>query len=188
MRRLGKTPPFRGPHGELVPGSIAEVGYRQLGGLGQWVMIRGESVANPALILLHGGPGLSESEEIVAVMRALGDRADGCRLRALIVLLWRAGLRISEALALQERDLEPGRGQTTFRRRAPVWNATVRVARAESGGPHEQDQSAEPEPPPTDTHGQRLTRHEHSPSARTKRVHQYRKPAPRLGTRKPNRP
>ena len=33
-------------------------------------------------------------EEIVAVMRAVGDRPDAHRLRALIVLLWRAGLRI----------------------------------------------------------------------------------------------
>ena len=56
-----KTPPFRGPHGEIVPGSIAEIGYLRLGGLDQWVMIRGESVANPPLILLHGGPGLSET-------------------------------------------------------------------------------------------------------------------------------
>jgi site-specific recombinase XerD len=36
------------------------------------------------------------------VMRTIGDRAQGHRLRALIVLLWRAGLRISEALSLQE--------------------------------------------------------------------------------------
>src|SRR5205823_2501531 len=57
----GKTPPFRGPHGEAVSGTIAEVAYRRLGGLDQWVMIRGESVANPPLILLHGGPGLSET-------------------------------------------------------------------------------------------------------------------------------
>ncbi len=49
-------------------------------------------------------------EEIVEVMRAVGDRADGQRLRALIVLLWRAGLRISEALALQESDLDATRG------------------------------------------------------------------------------
>src|SRR6202012_3739899 len=40
-------------------------------------------------------------EEIVAVMRAAGDRPEAHRLRALIVLLWRAGLRISEALALR---------------------------------------------------------------------------------------
>ena len=39
-------------------------------------------------------------EEIVAVMREIGDRPDGRRLRSLIVLLWRGGLRISEALAL----------------------------------------------------------------------------------------
>ena len=45
-------------------------------------------------------------EEIVAVMRTIGDRSDGYRLRALIVLLWRAGLRISEAPALQESDLD----------------------------------------------------------------------------------
>ena len=61
MRHLGKTPAFRGPHGEVVPGSIAEIAYRRLGGLDQWVMVRGESVANPPLILLHGGPGFSET-------------------------------------------------------------------------------------------------------------------------------
>ena len=61
MRRLGKTPPFRSADGEVVPGSIAEIAYRRLGGLDQWVMIRGESVANPPLILLHGGPGLGET-------------------------------------------------------------------------------------------------------------------------------
>jgi pimeloyl-ACP methyl ester carboxylesterase len=47
--------------GRVVSGSIAEVAFRRLGGLDQWVMVRGESVANPPLILLHGGPGLSET-------------------------------------------------------------------------------------------------------------------------------
>lgn len=61
MRHPGKTSPFRGPDGEVVPGSVAEVAYRRLGGVDQWVMIRGESVDNPPLILLHGGPGLSET-------------------------------------------------------------------------------------------------------------------------------
>ncbi|MGH2850378.1 MAG: tyrosine-type recombinase/integrase [Solirubrobacteraceae bacterium] len=54
-------------------------------------------------------------EEIVAAMRAVGDRADGDRLRALIVLLWRAGLRISEALSLQESDLDRSRGAVLVR-------------------------------------------------------------------------
>ncbi len=54
-------------------------------------------------------------EEIVAVMSTVGDRADGNRLRALTVLLWRAGLRISEALSLQESDLDPSRGAVLIR-------------------------------------------------------------------------
>jgi integrase len=49
-------------------------------------------------------------EEIVAVMRAAGENAEGVRLRSIIVVLWRAGLRISEALALNETDLDPVRG------------------------------------------------------------------------------
>lgn len=32
-----------------------------LGGQDQWVMIRGQSLENPLLILLHGGPGFSET-------------------------------------------------------------------------------------------------------------------------------
>jgi site-specific recombinase XerD len=49
-------------------------------------------------------------------MRAVGDRPEAHRLRALIVLLWRAGLRISEALALQESDLDASRGAVLVRR------------------------------------------------------------------------
>jgi integrase len=55
------------------------------------------------------------ADEIVAVMRAVGDRSDGQRLRALIVLLWRAGLRIGEALDLQESDLDSSRGAILVR-------------------------------------------------------------------------
>jgi integrase len=55
-------------------------------------------------------------EEIVAVMRAAGDRHDGVRLRGVIVILWRAGLRISEALSLAESDLDPDRGAVLVRR------------------------------------------------------------------------
>ena len=54
-------------------------------------------------------------EEIVAVMRQAGDGLQGARLRALIVLLGRAGLRINEALTLTERDLEPGAGSVLVR-------------------------------------------------------------------------
>ncbi|MGC9221837.1 MAG: tyrosine-type recombinase/integrase [Solirubrobacteraceae bacterium] len=49
-------------------------------------------------------------EEIVAGLRAAGERPDGARRRALIVILWPAGLRISEALALAETDLNRTHG------------------------------------------------------------------------------
>jgi integrase len=55
-------------------------------------------------------------EEIVAVMRFSGDAPTGLRTRALIVVLWRAGLRISEALALAESDLDVERGSILVRR------------------------------------------------------------------------
>jgi site-specific recombinase XerD len=55
-------------------------------------------------------------EEIVTVMRAAGDSPDGLRLRGVIVVLWRAGLRISEALALAETDLDRARGAVVVRR------------------------------------------------------------------------
>ncbi len=54
-------------------------------------------------------------EEIIAVMRTAGDDAAGVRLRGLIVVLWRAGLRISEALALAESDLDANRGAILVR-------------------------------------------------------------------------
>jgi len=54
-------------------------------------------------------------EEIIALMRAAGDDIEGLRLRGLIVMLWRAGLRISEALALTESDLDRARGAVLIR-------------------------------------------------------------------------
>lgn len=54
-------------------------------------------------------------EEIIAVMRTAGGGLDGVRLRALIIVLWRAGLRIGEALALAETDLDPRRGAVVVR-------------------------------------------------------------------------
>ena len=49
-------------------------------------------------------------------MRACGDGPEGARLRALIVILWRAGLRVSEALDLAETDLDRSHGGILVRR------------------------------------------------------------------------
>jgi site-specific recombinase XerD len=54
-------------------------------------------------------------EEIVAVVRLTGDDAHGWRLRAMIVVLWRGGLRIQDALALTEHDLDHRRGSLLVR-------------------------------------------------------------------------
>jgi site-specific recombinase XerD len=54
-------------------------------------------------------------EEIIAVMRIAGDSAHGVRMRALIAILWRAGLWINEALSLAETDLEAQRGAILVR-------------------------------------------------------------------------
>jgi len=54
-------------------------------------------------------------EEIIAVMRAADNGRHGVRLRALIAVLWRGGLRIQEALQLAERDLDQRRGSLLVR-------------------------------------------------------------------------
>jgi site-specific recombinase XerD len=54
-------------------------------------------------------------EEIICVMRHVGENSHGWRLRAMIVMLWRGGLRVHEALALTEHDLDPQRGSVLVR-------------------------------------------------------------------------
>src|SRR5687768_14575086 len=75
-------------------------------------------------------------EEIIAVMRATGDGMHGRRLRGLIVIMWRAGLRIQEALALTEGDLDERRGSLLVQRGKGGRRREVRQpagARAEAG-------------------------------------------------------
>ncbi len=50
------------------------------------------------------------------MMRCAGDGNRGARLRGLVVVLWRAGLRIHEALLLTEHDLDERRGSIVVRR------------------------------------------------------------------------
>jgi site-specific recombinase XerD len=54
-------------------------------------------------------------DEIVAVMRQGARDRHGHRLGALIVVLWRAGVRINDALSLIETDLDQQRGSVLVR-------------------------------------------------------------------------
>jgi site-specific recombinase XerD len=50
------------------------------------------------------------------VIRCCGERSHGLRARGLIVVLWRTGLSIQEALDPTELDLDPRRGSVLLRR------------------------------------------------------------------------
>ena len=60
-------------------------------------------------------PDPPRAEEIVLVMRQAGQDRHGLRVRALVAVLWRGGLRISEALALNETDIDERRGSLLIR-------------------------------------------------------------------------
>jgi integrase len=60
-------------------------------------------------------PDPPRPEEIILVMRQAGHDRHGLRIRALIAVLWRGGLRISEALALNETDVDEQRGSLLIR-------------------------------------------------------------------------
>jgi hypothetical protein len=71
-----------------------------------------------------------------------GDDPDGVRLRGLIVVLWRTGRRISEALASTESDLDAGRGTALGARRNA--HATAPSGRSRQGAPPVGPASAAP--------------------------------------------
>src|ERR1700733_1015580 len=60
-------------------------------------------------------PDPPRAEELVIVMRQAGHDRHGLRIRRLIAVLWRGGLRISEALALTETDIDERRGSVLVR-------------------------------------------------------------------------
>lgn len=43
------------------PAGIDESGFVRIGGIGQWISIRGEDRTNPVLLEIHGGPGAASS-------------------------------------------------------------------------------------------------------------------------------
>lgn len=66
---FASTPLITDENGRIIPGSIATLEPVELNGNQQWVTIRGNSVNNPVLLFLAGGPGGSE---LVMTRRYLG--------------------------------------------------------------------------------------------------------------------
>jgi pimeloyl-ACP methyl ester carboxylesterase len=58
------TPAILGSDGKPLPGSIASLEKVKLGGVDQWLIIRGQDVNKPVLLFLSGGPGSSEAGRV----------------------------------------------------------------------------------------------------------------------------
>ena len=62
---MAHTPPILGADGKPLPGSIAALERVKLGGVNQWLIIRGHDVNKPVLLFLSGGPGASEAGRVL---------------------------------------------------------------------------------------------------------------------------
>jgi len=68
-----KTKNIVNSEGELVENSVAEMEKIKLGGVDQWLVIRGQNINNPVLLMLSGGPGSSELGRFLEFNKGLED-------------------------------------------------------------------------------------------------------------------
>src|SRR5687767_15663033 len=50
-----------GSQSASVANAIKEEAFVRIGGIEQWISIRGQNVDNPVILVLHGGPGVSNA-------------------------------------------------------------------------------------------------------------------------------
>jgi pimeloyl-ACP methyl ester carboxylesterase len=65
------TSPILGESGQPLPDSVASLEKVELGGVDQWLIIRGQDVSNPVLLFLSGGPGASEAGRVLRFNKEL---------------------------------------------------------------------------------------------------------------------
>ena len=56
----GTTAAIRDKHGNIMANSVAKMKKITLGGVEQWILVRGHDLSNPVLLWLHGGPGAAQ--------------------------------------------------------------------------------------------------------------------------------
>ena len=72
LRHLGQA--MNGDIGKIVsPNGIDEAGYMTIGGVRQWVTVRGQDRSRPVLLFLHGGPGTALADEAYIFQRPWED-------------------------------------------------------------------------------------------------------------------
>jgi hypothetical protein len=62
---IAHTLPIVGQDGKPLPNSIGSLEKIKLGGVDQWLIVRGEDVNKPVLLFLSGGPGASEAARVL---------------------------------------------------------------------------------------------------------------------------
>ena len=73
LARPASVPPVLGPDGEPVAGSIASLERVSIGGVDQWISVRGHDADNPVLLYLSGGPGQTDFPQTRVLLRDLED-------------------------------------------------------------------------------------------------------------------
>lgn len=71
---LVKTPELKDHQGKVIPNSIAKIEKIQIGGVTQYLMIRGNNINSPVILFIHGGPGQAEIGYIRETQRELEEK------------------------------------------------------------------------------------------------------------------
>lgn len=97
----GKADPITGQDGTIIEGSISVIERVTLGGLDQYVLIRGADSTKPLMLFLHGGPGSPE----VAFMKHFNTDIE----KDFVMVYWEqrgAGKSFSKGIPVESMNME----------------------------------------------------------------------------------
>jgi len=72
IKSPGKLDPLRDTQGNIIPGSISEKVWLEIGGIDPGMFIRGENPDNPVILYVHGGPG-TPMMQFISFMEDIGE-------------------------------------------------------------------------------------------------------------------